>query len=129
MKRILSIILLFAFCYCPLCSAEYYTSEAQLGLASLENLITSLQNDLLTQQILAQNLKDSLTTAEKQLNTAETTVTKLTESLTEASQLQETQSKLLKKQDTMLHVLKWSLILSIPIAFTTGLTIGLNLNK
>lgn len=126
-KKLVSIILLFALLLQPLCCLELYSSPAQSGLTNLEQLMTDLQNNSIEQQILVQNLQDSLTTAEEQLANANNSVETLTKSLNEASQLQEKQSKLLKKQDTMLCVLKWSLVLLTPIAFTSGLIIGYKL--
>lgn len=117
-----SIILLLAFLSQPLYSLELYSSPAQSNLTDLEQLMTDLQNDSVTQRILVEDLQ-------KQLETANQSVENLTESLNEISELQKTQSKLLKKQDTTLKVLKWSLVLSIPIAFTAGLMIGWNLKE
>lgn len=128
-KRLTSIVLLFVLLLQPLCCLDFYSSQAQSNLTNLEQLMTDLQNNSIEQQILVQNLQDSLATAETQLGNAESTVQTLTKSLEEASVMQEKQSKLLKKQDTMLCVLKWSLGLSIPIAFTTGLIVGYKMKR
>lgn len=128
-KKLVSIILLFVLLLQPLCSLGIYSSQAQSGLTNLEQLMTDLQNNSIEQQALVLSLQDSLMTAEEQLSNAESTVETLTKSLNEASVLQEKQSKLLKKKDTTLCVLKWSLVLLTPIAFTTGLIIGYNLKE
>ena len=130
-KKLISGILLLSLLLQPLLCSELYSSPAQLGLTNLEQLMTDLQNDSLTQRILAQNLQESLENANQQLeianqqlSNANSTAETLKNSLDEALELQETQSKLLKKQDIMCNVLKWSLVIGIPIAFTAGLTIG-----
>lgn len=124
MKK-LSILLLVA---CLFCSSVYSSeplfvySQSQENLTKLEDLMTSLQNESIQQKILIENLQ-------KALDKSDSCVESLTLQLTEISELSEKQSKLLRKQDTMCNVLKWSLVFTIPIAFTTGLILGYKMKE
>lgn len=124
MKK-LSILVLVA---CLFCSSVYsseplfYYSQPQENLTNLEQLMTDLQNESWKQKILIESLQ-------KALDKSDSSVKSLTRQLTEISELSEKQSKLLKKQDTMCNVLKWSLAFTIPIAFTTGLILGYKMKE
>lgn len=128
-KRLIAIILLLSLAFSSLYCSEPYSSEAQSNLTSLEDIMTNLQNDYLNQQILVQDLQESLENVQSQLTNAEATVMSLEQSLQEISAQYEKQLKLSKKKDTLLSVLKWSLVCGIPIAITSGVIIGYKLKE
>lgn len=78
-------------------------SAIQNNLTSLEDYITSLENESLTQKILIEDL-------EKQLNNAEASVETLDSQLKEILVQQEMLSNSLKKSEHKSLVLKWFVV-------------------
>lgn len=119
MKKIISILLLFAFLHFCCFSVDPYQSSVQFNITKLEQIMIDLQNGSIERQILVQDLQ-------KQLESANQSVDSLTNQVDEISQISETQSKLLKKQDITLRVFRTTLIVAVPMSFIIGLMIGLN---
>src|SRR5574344_652787 len=116
MKRIISILLLFAFLHFCCFSVEPYQSSVQFNITQLEQIMTDLQNRSIEQQILVQDLQ-------KQLESANQSVDSLTNQVDEISQISETQSKLLKKQEKQLSLWKGLSACSIVMGIIIGSTV------
>lgn len=116
-KLVLVTLLLLSsafYCYSQEPSQQPQPST-QENLTKLEDFVINFENESLTQKILIEDLQ-------RQLNEANQSVETLNAQLTEISQLQEQQSKLLKKSEFKCKVLKWSLVISIPTAIiVTGI--------
>ena len=123
MKRIISMILLFAFL---LSSLFCWEPPAYSGLTKLEDKLTSLEDNLLKQQNQITLLQGNLKIAEQDLNNAILYSKSLETQLDEALKQSEIVSTSLKNKDITLRVWRITLIVAVPTSFIIGLMIGLN---
>lgn len=113
-KKLLSIFVLFCFC-----SLSWSQQSVQQNLSGLEEFLTSIENNSLTQQILIEDLQ-------RQLQTATLLQENLQQQLKEVSEQQEMQLNLLKKYEFRCKVLKWSLVIGIPTSIIVTGTVCLS---
>ena len=123
MKRIISILLLFAFL---LSSSFCLDLQTYSGLTELEDKLTSLEDSWLKQQNQITILQGNLKIAEQDLNNAILYSKSLETQLDEALKQSEIVSNSLKNKDITLRVFRTTLIVAVPMSFIIGLMIGLN---
>lgn len=123
MKRIISMIFLFAFLFSSLFCWE---PPVYSGLTNLEDKLTSLEDNLLKQQNQITLLQGNLKIAEQDLNNAILYSKSLETQLDEALKQSEIVSTSLKNKDITLRVLSITLTVAVPTSFIIGLMIGLN---
>ena len=123
MKRIISIVLLFAFL---LSSSFCQDLQTYSGLTKLEDKLTSLEDSWLKQQNQITILQGNLKIAEQDLNNAILYSKSLETQLDEALKQSEIVSTSLKNKDITLRVFRTTLIVAVPMSFIIGLMIGLN---
>lgn len=123
MKRIISILLLFAFL---LSSSFCQDLQTYSGLTKLEDKLTSLEDSWLKQQNQITILQGNLKIAEQDLNNAILYSKSLETQLDEALKQSEIVSTSLKNKDITLRVFRTTLIVAVPMSFIIGLMIGLN---
>ena len=123
MKRIISILLLFAFL---LSSSFCLDLQTYSGLTELEDKLTSLEDSWLKQQNQITVLQGNLKIAEQDLNNAILYSKSLETQLDEALKQSEIVSNSLKNKDITLRVFRTTLIVAVPMSFIIGLMIGLN---
>ena len=124
MKRIISILLLFALLLSSLCCWE---PPVYSGLTQLEDKLTSLEDSFLKQQNQITLLQGNLKIAEQDLNNAILYSKSLETQLDEALKQSEIVSTSLKNKDITLRVCRITLIVAVPTSFIIGLMIGLNM--
>lgn len=124
MKRIISILLLFAFL---LSSSFCLDLQTYSGLTKLEDKLTSLEDSWLKQQNQITILQGNLKIAEQDLNNAILYSKSLETQLDEALKQSEIVSTSLKNKDITLRVFRTTLIVAVPTSFIIGLMIGLNM--
>ena len=123
MKKIISIVLLFAFL---LSSSFCQDLQTYSGLTKLEDKLTSLEDSWLKQQNQITILQGNLKIAEQDLNNAILYSKSLETQLDEALKQSEIVSTSLKNKDITLRVFRTTLIVAVPMSFIIGLMIGLN---
>lgn len=123
MKRIISILLLFAFL---LSSSFCLDLQTYSGLTELEDKLTSLEDSWLKQQNQITVLQGNLKIAEQDLNNAILYSKSLETQLDEALKQSKIVSTSLKNKDITLRVFRTTLIVAVPMSFIIGLMIGLN---
>ena len=123
MKRIISILLLFAFL---LSSSFCLDLQTYSGLTELEDKLTSLEDSWLKQQNQITILQGNLKIAEQDLNNAILYSKSLETQLDEALKQSKIVSTSLKNKDITLRVFRTTLIVAVPMSFIIGLMIGLN---
>ena len=124
MKRIISILLLFALLLSSLCCWE---PPVYSGLTQLEDKLTSLEDSFLKQQSQITLLQGNLKIAEQDLSNAILYSKSLETQLDEALKQSEIVSTSLKNKDITLRVCRITLIVAVPTSFIIGLMIGLNM--
>ena len=108
---------LFAGLLFLLLSASLQAQQSvQSNLSSLEEFVMSFENESFLQKILIEDLQ-------KQLGTANQSVENLESQLAEMSELQEKQSKLLRKQELLLKT--WKTVATVGIPLTIIITTGI----